>query len=291
MMTEEWRPAHGLIGYEVSTLGAVRRTGRPRYGKAAAIHGIKPRPDRRGNMLVSPFVNGKQRPVTLKTLVFRTFIGSVGPREKIIHIDGDKRNCSVANLARGNHGHQLMSPGDKLGRWTLIEIAGKDKFGNPKWRCRCDCGSSRSVNAHHLKSGRSRSCGCIFGDIRDAQRGDGHPGWNGGMTNRGSLAWSKHRLYSLNAIAKAAGEPPIAASPEDVRSLWQQSGAKCAVCGQSDDGNARSLSIDHDHATGCLRGVLCGRCNSAIGLAGDSPERLRKLAEYLESFCGKVRAS
>lgn len=39
---------------------------------------------------------------------------------------------------------------------------------------------------------------------------------------------------------------------------------------------------DHDHATGKFRGWLCNGCNLALGNAYDSPEILRKLADYLE---------
>lgn len=36
----------------------------------------------------------------------------------------------------------------------------------------------------------------------------------------------------------------------------------------------------------CLRGLLCGKCNRAAGLAKDSPEVLRGLADYLDSWKG-----
>lgn len=42
------------------------------------------------------------------------------------------------------------------------------------------------------------------------------------------------------------------------------------------------LNIDHDHATGKVRGVLCRECNLSLGNLDDSPQRLRLLAEYLE---------
>lgn len=42
------------------------------------------------------------------------------------------------------------------------------------------------------------------------------------------------------------------------------------------------LHIDHNHKTGTIRGMLCGSCNRALGLAQDSAEVLRKLAAYLE---------
>lgn len=72
------------------------------------------------------------------------------------------------------------------------------------------------------------------------------------------------------------------------RILFKQGGV-CAVCKepnkQIDDrsGNPRMLHVDHDHVTGKVRGLLCALCNTAIGHAGDSPDRLRSLAFYLEA--------
>lgn len=49
------------------------------------------------------------------------------------------------------------------------------------------------------------------------------------------------------------------------------------VCG--DDG---PLVVDHDHATGEVRGLLCNNCNLALGLLRDDPSRLAALRRYLE---------
>lgn len=55
----------------------------------------------------------------------------------------------------------------------------------------------------------------------------------------------------------------------------------CAACGLPFLGNGR-MNVDHDHATGRVRGLLCSGCNSAEGhLLGD-PERARRLAAYME---------
>ena len=40
--------------------------------------------------------------------------------------------------------------------------------------------------------------------------------------------------------------------------------------------------VDHCHATGQIRGILCNNCNRAAGLACDNPKILRALARYLE---------
>jgi len=57
-----------------------------------------------------------------------------------------------------------------------------------------------------------------------------------------------------------------------------QSGT-CAICPTS---VTRNSHIDHDHISGKVRGVLCGRCNPAIGKMQDDPARLRRAADYIE---------
>jgi hypothetical protein len=39
--------------------------------------------------------------------------------------------------------------------------------------------------------------------------------------------------------------------------------------------------VDHDHATGAIRGIVCNNCNMALGLVDDSVERLEDLIGYL----------
>jgi hypothetical protein len=57
---------------------------------------------------------------------------------------------------------------------------------------------------------------------------------------------------------------------------------KCEVCG-----GVGRICFDHDHATGAFRGWLCSHCNTTLGLAEDNPERLLKLALYLEQHRAK----
>lgn len=54
----------------------------------------------------------------------------------------------------------------------------------------------------------------------------------------------------------------------------------CAICEQPPRDDI-SLHVDHDHATGARRGLLCFRCNNALGDFGDDGERIAQAAAYL----------
>jgi len=58
---------------------------------------------------------------------------------------------------------------------------------------------------------------------------------------------------------------------------------KCEVCKESSESGHR-LNFDHCHSSHLFRGWICGRCNRVLGVAKDSPQLLRKLADYLDAF-------
>jgi len=70
-------------------------------------------------------------------------------------------------------------------------------------------------------------------------------------------------------------------SPELKQALVEAQGNVCAICYSPID--AVSCATDHNHAQNYVRGMLCKPCNSALGLFKDSPEVLRRAAEYLEA--------
>jgi hypothetical protein len=57
-------------------------------------------------------------------------------------------------------------------------------------------------------------------------------------------------------------------------------GGVCAVC-KREPRDDISLHVDHDHATGVIRGLLCFRCNNSLGDLGDDPEVMQAAALYL----------
>jgi len=57
------------------------------------------------------------------------------------------------------------------------------------------------------------------------------------------------------------------------------SSTTCEICGVA--ANGKELSYDHCHTTGKFRGLLCNKCNMAIGQLGDNLEGLLKAVKYL----------
>lgn len=55
---------------------------------------------------------------------------------------------------------------------------------------------------------------------------------------------------------------------------------RCAICHCQQ--HYQRLSVDHDHKTGMVRGLLCVQCNRGLGRFFDSPLRLRAAADYVE---------
>lgn len=61
----------------------------------------------------------------------------------------------------------------------------------------------------------------------------------------------------------------------------------CAICNRPETlqkfEHIQSLSVDHDHKTGIVRGLLCAKCNYAIGNLSDSVNLLKSAIHYLEN--------
>lgn len=79
--------------------------------------------------------------------------------------------------------------------------------------------------------------------------------------------------------------------PEDWADLWNAQDGRCYLCGdQLADGKGK-VHIDHDHShcprnrscKVCRRGLSCNRCNQAIGLAADDPDRMERMAANLRT--------
>ena len=69
--------------------------------------------------------------------------------------------------------------------------------------------------------------------------------------------------------------------------MLREQGGVCAICSQPErtadglSGKPKDLAVDHDHATGAVRALLCSACNTAIGLFNDDVALLAKAQSYV----------
>ena len=92
--------------------------------------------------------------------------------------------------------------------------------------------------------------------------------------DKGSAIWHKSRLKLVYGL-----------TPEEYDAMLERQGGGCAICGTTSPMPHAWFSVDHDHNTGAIRGLLCNRCNVCIGRVNDDPELLRKALTYLEAAC------
>ena len=60
--------------------------------------------------------------------------------------------------------------GKRFGRLIALSLASSGKKQGAQWDCVCDCGSKKTVAAHSLKRGLTRSCGCLYRQTRKNKR-------------------------------------------------------------------------------------------------------------------------
>jgi hypothetical protein len=63
--------------------------------------------------------------------------------------------------------------------------------------------------------------------------------------------------------------------------LFEKQAGKCAICARPASELTKRLSIDHDHVSKKVRGLLCGNCNTGLGMFKDNIEHLKAAIEYL----------
>jgi len=83
-----------------------------------------------------------------------------------------------------------------------------------------------------------------------------------------------HECRRMSYIARNHAIPV-----EQYRAIVVEAGNHCQICKQE-----TTLHLDHCHATGKLRGMLCVRCNTGLGTLQDDPDILRAAITYVERY-------
>lgn len=113
----------------------------------------------------------------------------------------------------------------------------------------------------HVASGKSYRAGCP-----DCQL----------LGRKARAAHVKRNLEATQRQSRRSMWRRQGMDPDEAEAVWLAGGG-CVICG-----GEHRLAVDHDHTTGRVRGLLCGNCNTAIGLFGDDPAKLRAAIAYLK---------
>lgn len=76
-------------------------------------------------------------------------------------------------------------------------------------------------------------------------------------------------------------EDDYGVSPEEYDVMFISQGGCCNICATHQDDQTSSMAVDHCHETMNVRGLLCIKCNVAIGLLKDDPLVVLEAAKYL----------
>lgn len=107
---------------------------------------------------------------------------------------------------------------------------------------------------------------------------------------RNTEAYRKTEKYAFTYI-KNHLKRTYGISYEEYFELYAKQGNKCAICGTTDlrrEFKERSreqflpLFVDHCHATNKVRGLLCSKCNTGIGMFNDNIKSLENAISYLK---------
>ena len=127
------------------------------------------------------------------------------------------------------------------------------------------CGVEKSLdhyyNAKHHKDGKMNICKPC-----DTERRRMHNEKNPDMRKNRDLKWR----YGI--------------SLEQWDQMYLEQEGKCAACGIHQSEIDKVFCVDHNHETGEVRSLLCNPCNSTVGFAKESSDRLRACADYMETF-------
>lgn len=164
-----------------------------------------------------------------------------------------------------------------------------------------DCGQTKLREEFHLVGGRNTSSGCRESRCKACS--------NEYHRHENRLRYRRKRGIPLDAPVwsqkagrvvspKREKRPPrqklteeekfsrllkrFGITSADYYAMLADQNGVCGIC-KKPELRRKRLSVDHCHATGKVRGLLCQPCNLSLGLFNDSADNLRSAAEYLES--------
>lgn len=137
------------------------------------------------------------------------------------------------------------------------------------WMCRCDCGNLTEVRIGNIRTGRTKSCGCLV-----TRKGEDSPNFKHGLALK---SHPEYKRYQRECFDKHKYN----LEPQHKAALLDAQNNGCAICGYKFGQKTGDMKVDHNHKTGAVRGLLCDLCNRGLGMFRDSQDNLTKAISYL----------
>lgn len=93
----------------------------------------------------------------------------------------DEFKGSPPGTHKGNTYRRLNLIGQRFGKLVVVSLEGKNKWGNLKFLCKCDCGDTSVIASGNLRGGGTTSCGCM--NSRNFMKGN--------KFRQGKIPWNK----------------------------------------------------------------------------------------------------
>ena len=97
------------------------------------------------------------------------------------------------------------------------------------------------------------------------------------------LEWGKnYRARNKDKIRNRELIKNYGITLDDFNNIFKEQGKKCGICKKVL--TLKEAFVDHIHNTGDVRGILCTRCNTGIGMFGEKLENLKEAICYLKRW-------
>lgn len=106
------------------------------------------------------------------------------------------------------------------------------------------------------KTGRASSCKQCFRELHKLRTQEGYKRPYTVQRKNQKRVWAARKFWPTKTVAEVEAE---------LDRLMQVQNNSCAICKLPESNFKRKLSVDHDHKTGQVRGLLCDFCNLGLG--------------------------
>lgn len=92
----------------------------------------------------------------------------------------------------------------------------------------------------------------------------------------------KYAKEHIDVIRRGHWRRKYGITEEEYNDIFNKQNGCCAICGTHQSELSRPLGVDHDHETGEIRGLLCYKCNTGLGMFRDNTKILEIAIGYLK---------